>query len=500
MTGLAAVELNAPSRALVFLVGVAVLLAAGSSVLRTVVVPRALPSVISDGLARSLNLLFGFLARRRRTYARRDAVLAWEGPLSILLLLVAWLLLFLVAYALMIYGFSQKLTLGESVRQSGSSLLTLGFADGANMDQTFVDFMAAATGPILIALLIGFLPTIYSAYVEREVEVTALTAQAGEPCWGPELLARSALSDTVDTLPALFDRWARWAATVRMTQLIYPVLNRLRSPRAGRHWAGSLLAVLDGAALQVALAPQLPRAAALDVLIQGSQTFEVLWEATLPTARTERRAWRRSRSAASTAGIVGKGAATDVAGDGLGTRVLAVDEAATDDITRWVGLSTRQRLRRDSDQSVTITRAEFDAAVAMLQRTGFPMTRDADEAWPVFRTVRQRYEYLAYLFCARLQATPAPWSGPRDPEVEVVWPELAVDTLARIEAAERRAADEARRETSDEQRTAGAEGGRDGGPATAGDSAHMSGVDRTDPGHGTTRTPPTGDAAASGSV
>ena len=79
------------------------------------------------------------------------------------------------------------------MRQSGSSLLTLGFASVNTEDQTIIDFMAAATGPIVIAMLIGFLPTIYSTYLEREVDVTMLSATGGEPAWGPELLSRLAI-------------------------------------------------------------------------------------------------------------------------------------------------------------------------------------------------------------------------------------------------------------------------------------------------------------------
>ena len=87
------------------------------------------------------------------------------------------------------------------MRQAGSSLFTLGFASVNTEDQTIIDFMAAATGPIVIAMLIGFLPTIYSAYLEREVDVTMLSAMGGEPAWGPEFLSRMAMGDTLDRSP-----------------------------------------------------------------------------------------------------------------------------------------------------------------------------------------------------------------------------------------------------------------------------------------------------------
>ncbi len=86
------------------------------------------------------------------------------------------------------------------MRQSGSSLLTLGFAVANTEDLTIIAFVAAATGPIVIGMLIGFLPTIYSVYIEREVDVTMLGTTAGEPVWGPELLARHALAGDIEGL------------------------------------------------------------------------------------------------------------------------------------------------------------------------------------------------------------------------------------------------------------------------------------------------------------
>ena len=44
---------------------------------------------------------------------------------------------------------------------------------------------------------------------------------------------------------------------------------------------------------------------------------------------------------------------------------------------------------------------------------GFPMDRDAAEAWPHFRGWRVNYEALAYALAYRIDAVPAPWSGPR---------------------------------------------------------------------------------------
>ena len=49
----------------------------------------------------------------------------------------------------------------------------------------------------------------------------------------------------------------RWAAEVAESHTTYLTLVRLRSPRPMSHWLIALIAVMDGAALHLALAPSL---------------------------------------------------------------------------------------------------------------------------------------------------------------------------------------------------------------------------------------------------
>ena len=60
-----------------------------------------------------------------------------------------------------------------------------------------------------------------------------------------------------------------------------------------------------------------------------------------------------------------------------------------------------------------------------MQFAGLPLERTADEAWPDFRGWRVNYEQIAYAVARRVDAVPAPWSGPRDgafPPIEPVRP------------------------------------------------------------------------------
>ena len=101
------------------------------------------------------------------------------------------------------------------MREAGSSLFTLGFASAARGQLTAHRLRAPAlTGPLVIALQIAYLPTLYGAYNRRETEVTLLQSRAGEPAWGPELLARQALVGTLDEMGTLYMNWERLAADV----------------------------------------------------------------------------------------------------------------------------------------------------------------------------------------------------------------------------------------------------------------------------------------------
>lgn len=411
------------SRGVATVAGIVMLIATVRSLMRTVVVPRALGSVISDAVSRGVIGLTSVLARTRRSYEKRDAVLAWAGPTILIAQLITWLVMFLLAYGLLLYGLGGG-TFGASLRESGSSLFTLGFADVDASDQTVIDFIAAATGPIVIALMIGFLPTIYAAYIDREAAVTALSVDAGEPAWGPELLSRHTLADTLDAANDEFLKWRDLAATLRMSHTMYPVLIWLRSSRAFRHYVVSLLAALDAASLMVSLSSKLDHRPAYQLLIQGGQTMEVLY-----TLLSRRHRLRHLPIVGRILGPSSTPAPPEERLPGWNRKIIAVELASDQDTMRGLGSRKIEELEERGRGSITLTRAEFDEAVELLRKSGFPIDRDLDEAWIQFTAARSRYEYSAYAVCAILQAPPAPWSGPRSIASATVWPHRALDLL-----------------------------------------------------------------------
>ena len=159
----------------------------------------------------------------------------------------------------------------------------------------------------------------------------------------------------IDTLPEFYAAWEEWAADLAESHTTYPVLLLFRSPEPWFSWLVGLLAVLDGAAMHLALSPT--------------------------TASSEARL------------------------------CLRMGFTALNRIARTLGWSID--LDPNPEGPIQLTYEEFAQAVAMLEKVGFPMQRSAEEAWPNFRGWRVNYETVAYRLCDRETAPPAPWSGPR---------------------------------------------------------------------------------------
>ncbi|MGW2374928.1 MULTISPECIES: hypothetical protein [Kitasatospora] len=350
------------------LLGVLLLLLVVGSILRTLVVPRGLYSALVHRLWRVLRTALRLWATPFGSYRAQDRALTWLAPLVLLGMLGVWLSGMLLAYTLLLHGISD-LSWSVSVREAGSSLFTLGYASGERLQLSAIDFLAAASGPLVIALQIAYLPTLYAAYQRRETEVTLLQSRAGEPAWGPELLARQSLVDTETALPQLYRDWERLAADIGESHSNYPVLLSFRSPQPNRSWVVGLIAVMDAAALHLALCP---------------------------------------RSAPPEARLVIRAGFTAMRDIGRSLRVdFDVDP--------------------DPDTPIRLTYAEYLGAVAMITAAGFPRERAVEDAWRHFHGWRVNYEALAYELARRSDAVPALWTGPRDFHAPVIPPARPTD-------------------------------------------------------------------------
>ncbi|MEA2453109.1 MAG: hypothetical protein QOG04_1819 [Actinomycetota bacterium] len=345
-----------------FAFGILVVLWTGSSVVRTLIVPRGLQSSLPRAVARYSGRFFHFIARRFDTYEDRDKVLAFQAPSFLLFLLSAWIVCFVVGYALLLWPFITSFS--SALLESGSSVFTLGFAGTHEFGPTLVHFAAAATGLVVVALLVGYLPTLYAAFNRRETMVTMLQSRAGAPAWGPEILLRYQNVGLVEQLPGLYNEWERWAADVSESHTNYPVLIFFRSPHPLRSWVLGLLAVMDSAALYLSLSPT--------------------------AAPTEARLCLR-----------------------MGFLCLR-------DIANFL------QIEFDPDpmpeDPISLTFEEFAAGIEGAVKVGFELERTLEEAWPHFRGWRVNYEAVAYSIANVVSAPPGPWSGPRDnlPGMEII--------------------------------------------------------------------------------
>ncbi len=344
--------------------GVFIVLGTANSVLRTLVVPRGMRSIIAKLCVVSIRIPIQLFARRWTDYRSRDAILTPMASVLLVGLLWVWLSLFLLGYAL-IFQAVWSAGFADSVREAGSSLFTLGFASTNRVQLEFIDFIAAATGPIVIALMIGYLPAIYASYARRELEVALLHTRSGEPTWGPEVLARDTIAENTESqsLPKLWIDWERWAADVAQSHTIYPILIFTRSARPNQNWMVALLAVMDSAAMQLALRPGVHERAARVVLRQGIETM---------------------RAIATPIGI-------PFQSDCSGLR------------------------HENGDWSIQLTFDQYAEAVAMLDDAGYQRETTAEQSWPTFASWRVNYEAIAYALLMRIDAVPALWSGSRKP-------------------------------------------------------------------------------------
>ena len=346
-------------RSLAAVAGGLLVLTVWASVIGTLIVPRPVGSWLTRWVDRLVNGAFSLATTAIADYRRRDRVLLGQAAAILLMQLAAWLGVAFLGYGLLIWPLVTG-GLGSAFTAAGSSLFTLGISEPAGAPSAVV-FVAAATGLVIVTLQIAYLPTLYAAFNRRETEVALLNARAGVPSWGPELLARTHYAlgsgvSTIDTLPDLYARWERWAADVAESHTTYLPLVRFRSPRPLSSWVTALLAVLDSAALFLALSPKSAPVIPARLCLRGG--------------------------------------------------FLCFNQ-----IARAMGIEVPEE--PDPSGGISLSYQEFLGAIARMREVDFPIERDPADAWADFVGWRLNYEQAAYAVAAAVDAVPALWSGPR---------------------------------------------------------------------------------------
>ncbi len=333
-----------------FALGVTLAFSTVIAVMKTLIVPRRSWSLIAASIGRWGYRFFHGIAVRFRSFDLADRFLGFQAPTVVILTLASLLAAFMVAFGLMLLPWAE-LTLGDAMREAGSSVFTLGFVSSATPIPTALDVLAGATGMIFVALTIGYLPSLYAEVRQREALVKQLEVWTGKPSWGPEILARFTLVGALDRLPSMFASWDAWCARVADSHMKYPVLTHFRGPRAHNHFVIAVLAVADAAALDTVARPSIDHT---DARLLLRQVSSCLSDVAYPMRRV------------------------------------------------------------DTEEShPRLTRGEFDDGWQRLVETGYPAEQTSDEVWERFAELRTGYASTACQLLYWTMATPAPWSGER---------------------------------------------------------------------------------------
>jgi hypothetical protein len=335
--------------------GLVIVFIALRSAIKTFVLPRAAPDGITRVVFRSLRRAFNAILTPIESYERRDRIMAFYSPVGLVMLVPVLLLIVDVGFTLMYWG-AREQHLADAFSLSGSSLLTLGFVAPADLSERLLAFVEAAIGMTITALLIAYLPTIYSVFSQRETPVSALEIRAGTPPWGVTLIQRHWLLDRMDALSNVWSEWERWFTQLEETHTSLSTVIFFRSQRPDRSWITAAGAVLDAAAL-VRAAVDIPPDPKADLMIRSGY--------------------------------------------------LAL---------RYIAMPYGLRYSADPhfpDDPISVTHAEFDDAYNQLSASGVPMQPDRDQAWRDFAGWRVNYDAALLDLCALVMAPEAPWSADR---------------------------------------------------------------------------------------
>src|SRR5580693_19838 len=237
--------------------GIVVILAVLLDAFETVVLPRRVRRKfrITVWFYRNTWIPWRKITGLIKSKGRRENFLGYFGPLSLLFLLALWAAGLIFGFALLQYGAgehvvlaNEPVTFGRVVYLSGSTFFTLGYGD-IIPTSTFARALAvleAGMGFGFLGVVIGYLPTIYSSFSRREIQISLLDARSGSPPTAAEMLIRLGNCAHLDDI---FREWEHWAAELLESHISYAALGFFRSQHINQSWLGALTMMLDTTAL-----------------------------------------------------------------------------------------------------------------------------------------------------------------------------------------------------------------------------------------------------------
>ena len=339
---------------MVFTLGALIALGTLLAAIQTVVVPRTERSLVIRFIYVGVGLLFSMVARRRKSYEARDALLARYAPITLMLLPMVWASGVIYGFSLMFWALDVR-PYRDALVLSGSSLTTLGFRDTQDLFSLILSIAEALIGLGIVALLISFLPLMHSAFSTRESAVARLEVRAGNPPTPEAMIILAHETGGLENMGETWVEWEHWFINVEETHQTHPALAFFRSVRPDRSWVTAAGCILDAAAIMLSTVA-VPHSPAAPFMIRSG--------------------YAALRSIAD---------------------FFAIDY--------------------DPDPAVmapiTVRRHEFYDTYETLQNAGVPVVEDRDRAWRDYAAWRVNYDNCLVGLASITSAPPGKWSSDR---------------------------------------------------------------------------------------
>jgi hypothetical protein len=357
----------------IFILGGVLVFNAIFSAIRTFVVPRG----VSDRLTRAVFILM------RRLFAMplpgvsveaRERGMAFFAPITLLTLPVIWLACLLIGYMAIFWALGAP-SWGNAFTISRLSLLYLGSDTQGLPAATILAFSETVISLMLAAVLVSYLPTMYSAFSQREAAVTGLETRAGSPPSAVKMLRRYHTIRGLDQLIDVWDAWESWFQVVEESHTALQPLVFYRSPQPDRSWVTAAGAVLDTASI-VSSTLDLPPDPHAQLCIRAGYLCLRRIAASFNIPYTE---------------------------------------------------------APSAEDPITVTRAEYDEVYDTLAEAGLPLLPDREQCWRDFAGWRVNYDAALVSLAVLTLAPPAPWSSDRVPKKRsgFGWAETSAREVAR---------------------------------------------------------------------
>ena len=352
---------------LAVLLGALVALAVLGSALKTVVMPQEGNPRLSQFV---FAVVYRILVHRGRNDSATRQLRALYAPVALVSLPLVWMIFMMLAFTCVYWG-THDLSWSQAFEISVSSLTTMGFDEPNGPGRIWIAFVEATIGLGLVALLISYLPTIYTAYNSREKGTNRLRPVAGSPPGGVEFLQSLQRLGSLET-PDLWRSSSDWMLDLEQTHTSFPIMTYFPGSDPEQSWVATMGAVLDASALVVA-------ASEIDMAEQFADAQ--------------------------------KGPLTVlVYGLPLIVRIARAVYVPLPPPTRLQDLLARVE---EPAPAVSIGRDEYDAAMVALSGILVVAPGLEEEAWRRFAWIRSAYEPALRALAGITLAFPAPWTSDR---------------------------------------------------------------------------------------